>query len=356
MASIFVVAFEDSHCLISQFHRSSYKAHDRLIPFFTTKTFLTFAVCIELVAVFHGLEVDLLCEQCNSSFFCTGGNRFECPAHSLAHSWPADNVTSCTRNNGFLATPARDSCGVGTPPFYYEAVIAKLCTGGLRQTVRAQSDSGYAYVCQPGYYGPPGLGACTKCQPGFYTEDFNTSKCTTCALFSYADEGADNRSDCMCNPGYTQARTAGRVRRARRAPSRRHAAVLPARSVTWIRLRHMQQPSARHVETTRPPWQAVLRKKHACATRASTRRTRVARSARRAAPRTGSATLRARRAQPGTIWLSSTLFTALSVLKAHCRPPPTEARSASASPDFSTWTAPQCGPCASCERQTRIST
>ena len=122
------------------------------MPFFTTKTFLTFAVCIELAAAFHGLEVDLLCEQCNSSFFCTGGNRFECPAHSLAHSWPADNVTSCTCNNGFLATPARDACGVGTPPFYYEAGIAKLCTGGLRQTVHAQADSGYACVCQPGYY------------------------------------------------------------------------------------------------------------------------------------------------------------------------------------------------------------
>ena len=173
------------------------------MPFFTTKTFLTFAVCIELAAAFHGLEVDLLCEQCNSSFFCTGGNRFECPARSLAHSWPADNVTSCTCNNGFLATPARDACGVGTPPFYYEAGIAKLCTGGLRQTVRAQADSGYACVCPPGYYGPPGLGACTKCQPGFYTEDFNTSECTACALFSHADEGADNRSDCMCNPGYT---------------------------------------------------------------------------------------------------------------------------------------------------------
>ena len=129
-----------------QFHRRSYKARDRLMPLSTSRAFLTVAVCIELVAAFNGREVDLLCAQCNSSFFCTGGNRFECPAHSLAHSWPADNVTSCTCNNGFLATPARDACGVGTPPFYYEAGNAKVCTGGLRQTVHVQADSGYACV------------------------------------------------------------------------------------------------------------------------------------------------------------------------------------------------------------------
>jgi hypothetical protein len=73
-ASICMSTLKDSHSLISQFHIRLYKDHNLLIPFFTTKTVFTFAVWVELVAFFHVLEANLLCEQCNSSFFCTDGN------------------------------------------------------------------------------------------------------------------------------------------------------------------------------------------------------------------------------------------------------------------------------------------
>ena len=80
-------------------------------------------VFLQSVAAFT-MEVDLQCRQCNASFYCTGGERFQCPANSLANSWPASNVTHCTCNNGYQATPALDHCDVGQPPFYFEAGYA----------------------------------------------------------------------------------------------------------------------------------------------------------------------------------------------------------------------------------------
>ena len=167
-----------------------------------TSILLTALVFLHSAAAFT-MQVDLQCQQCNASFYCTGGERFQCPEDSVANAWPAANITDCTCNNGFKATPQRDACEVGQPPFYYEAGHAKSCAGGLRQTIYPLADSAFSCVCPPGYYGPPGLGACTKCAPGSYAELFNTSECAPCAAFSFSQEGSSLRSECICNAGYS---------------------------------------------------------------------------------------------------------------------------------------------------------
>jgi hypothetical protein len=148
------------------------------------------SIVIHSTGAFNGLNVDLTCQACNASFYCTAGNRFQCPMNSLAVSWPVSQITGCTCNDGFEATPERDGCFTGETPFYYEDGEAKSCPGGLRQTIYQQADSAYDCVCPPGYYGLPGSGACTRCAPGSYAEFFNTSECTLCPVFAFSEEGS----------------------------------------------------------------------------------------------------------------------------------------------------------------------
>jgi hypothetical protein len=83
------------------------------------------------------------------------------------------------------------------------AGYAKSCACDLRQTILPMADSAFSCVCPAGYYGPPGLVACTKCAPGSYAEHFNTSQCTSCPEFSFSEEGSSLPSQCICNSGYT---------------------------------------------------------------------------------------------------------------------------------------------------------
>jgi hypothetical protein len=93
----------------------------------------TFAVVlVQCTDALHGLNVDLVCQECNASFYCNTGLRYQCPLNSLAVSWPASQITGCTCNDGFQATPGRDGCFVGETPYYYEDGDAKSCPGGLR--------------------------------------------------------------------------------------------------------------------------------------------------------------------------------------------------------------------------------
>ena len=163
------------------------------------------AVILHSADALHGLNVDLTCQECNSSFYCSAGNSFPCPQNSRATSWPASQITECICNNGYQATAERDGCIVGVSPFYYENGVAKSCHGNLRETIHQQAESEYDCVCPPGYYGGPGSGACTQCQAGFYAESFNTSICSECPAFSHSAEGQSHQSACVCNAGYTGA-------------------------------------------------------------------------------------------------------------------------------------------------------
>jgi hypothetical protein len=47
-------------------------------------------------------DADLRCHVCNVSYYCLGGQQFDCPANSLATVALADRISACVCNPGYL--------------------------------------------------------------------------------------------------------------------------------------------------------------------------------------------------------------------------------------------------------------
>jgi len=218
----------------------------------STCRLLAALVFLQSVAAFT-MEVDLQCRQCNASFYCTGGERFQCPANSLANSWPASNVTHCTCNNGYQATPALDHCDVGQPPFYYEAGYAKSCAGDLRQTILPLADT----------TDPRGWARAQSVLLD-HTRSTSTQASALHVLSSRFHRWALRSPTSASATRDTRGKTAARASHARRGSTRERRAALPACSVTRTRTRHQLHLFVRHVATTRR-----LRRKAFLKTRAS---------------------------------------------------------------------------------------
>ena len=72
---------------------------------------------------FHDVEVGLTCHVCNASYYCTQGERFACPQHSLAQDSNANSIEDCVCLPGYLKVLGETApdfvCVEGSPPYYY---------------------------------------------------------------------------------------------------------------------------------------------------------------------------------------------------------------------------------------------
>ena len=196
-----------------------------------TSRVLTFtAILVQCTDALHGLNVNLVCQECNASFYCNTGIRYQCPLNSLAVSWPDSQISGCTCNDGFQATPERDGCFVGeTRIITRMAMPNRVLEAGGRPYTRRRTV--HTTACAP-----RGTTDCLDRERVRNASLGPTPKSSTprCAL-RVPRSLTVGRGNAIAPPARamqgTRGRTADLVERASRARSRRRPAVLPARSV-----------------------------------------------------------------------------------------------------------------------------
>ena len=97
-------------------------------------------------------EANLRCHVCNASYYCLGGQQFDCPANSLAAVPLADRISECVCNPGYLREG--DLCNLGQPPAWYMYGVNETCVS-TRETIAAGASGHQDCVCVPGFAGLP---------------------------------------------------------------------------------------------------------------------------------------------------------------------------------------------------------
>ena len=148
-------------------------------------------------------EANLRCHVCNASYYCLGGQQFDCPANSLAAVPLADRISECVCNPGYLREG--DLCNLGQPPAWYMYGVNETCVS-TRETIAAGASGHQDCVCVPGFAGLPVPEAvrCQECPADTYADVHNTSTCVPCPEHaSHAQTKRTNVSACLCDPGYS---------------------------------------------------------------------------------------------------------------------------------------------------------
>jgi hypothetical protein len=169
-------------------------------------------LCVLLVLLtttqaFHPAHMDgdaaLQCHVCNASYYCLGGQQFDCPANSLAAVALADSISECVCNPGYLREG--DVCTLGQPPAWYMYGNQSFCVH-TRETIAAGASGHADCACVPGFAGLPAAEAvhCQACPADTFTDVHNTSECVPCpAHASHNETRRASVSACLCDPGYT---------------------------------------------------------------------------------------------------------------------------------------------------------
>ena len=167
-------------------------------------------VLVTLLAAAHAFhpdgvhhEANLRCHVCNASYYCLGGQQFDCPANSLAGVDFADKIAECVCNPGYLREG--DLCNLGQPPAWYMYGVNETCVS-TRETIAAGASGHQDCVCVPGFAGLPVPEAvrCQECPADTYADVHNTSTCVPCPEHaSHAQTKRTNVSACLCDPGYS---------------------------------------------------------------------------------------------------------------------------------------------------------
>lgn len=147
-------------------------------------------------------EVELTCVYCNASFYCADGYRFVCPRNSLSTDF-ASQLDDCICEPGYFQN-APDSCIVGVVPHYYDQGVRLTCPG-VKETTHSLASRVQDCVCVPGYeHRGDYMSTCDRCEPGKYSNLFNTSACPSCPENSWHNNyQATSNTFCKCDPGYS---------------------------------------------------------------------------------------------------------------------------------------------------------
>ncbi len=97
-------------------------------------------------------EAALQCHECTAEYYCTRGERFDCPANSLAGVAFADTISECVCNAGYELQ--EDVCSLGQPPAWYKNGNSSLCVH-TRETIAPVASGHGDCVCNPGFAGSP---------------------------------------------------------------------------------------------------------------------------------------------------------------------------------------------------------
>ena len=182
-----------------------YKSPLNMCPW---KLFMMFFICVFVVdesLAFHGAEVNLICDSCNASFYCTGGVRFLCPSNALASDPNANSIEDCVCQPGFekVNVEGGHRCVLGLAPYYYYEGIKNECIEH-KATVISGAHSEDQCVCMPGYTGENGNRPCTACLPDYYSDIFGAGTCIRCpANSSHSQIAVTNITECECDTGFT---------------------------------------------------------------------------------------------------------------------------------------------------------
>jgi len=130
---------------------------------------------------FDQVYAGMQCEPCGTAFFCAGGARFACPAHSATEFSPDNNSPSdlddCVCLPGFLRT--NDTCVLGEPgPFYFQQGLPMPCPQHKLTYSNGSSLLGQC-LCVPGYYHASD-GSCEPCAADTYNELQDQTACVAC--------------------------------------------------------------------------------------------------------------------------------------------------------------------------------
>ena len=150
---------------------------------------------------FHGVQVDdITCEVCNSSQFCTAGERFYCPPQSDSVE-PRVTIAHCVCRGGFLRR--NDTCGLGLQPAWYQEGLRHECVPD-RITIADGAASAAECVCVRGLE-TSANGECERCGESHYGPTPNLTACVPCpALSRHPGVTASTTVyDCRCDEGAT---------------------------------------------------------------------------------------------------------------------------------------------------------
>jgi cysteine-rich repeat protein len=125
-----------------------------------------------------------------------------CPTYSTS-PLTSDAITNCVCNLGYQGQPG-ENCTTCARGKY--ATVLRTCSdcpdNAMSQKTRNVTDC----FCKVGYFGiiQDAASSCTICPPDHYKDTNGSVACTACPPFSNASAGSINRSDCLCQVGYTR--------------------------------------------------------------------------------------------------------------------------------------------------------
>jgi len=156
---------------------------------------------VQASAAFHGVQVeDVTCVVCNSSQFCTAGERFHCPPQSDSVE-PRITIEHCVCRGGHLRR--NDSCDLGLPPAWYQEGLRHECVPD-RITIADGAASSAECVCVRGLE-RTASGGCERCGDSHYGPTPNLTACVPCPDRSRHPGVTASTSvyDCRCDEGAT---------------------------------------------------------------------------------------------------------------------------------------------------------
>ena len=156
---------------------------------------------VQASAAFHGVEVeDVSCVVCNSSQFCTAGERFYCPPQSDSVE-PRITIEHCVCRGGHLRR--NDSCDLGLQPAWYQEGLRHECVPD-RLTIADGAASSAECVCARGLETTEG-GECARCGESHYGPTPNLTACVPCPALSRHPgvTASTSAHDCRCDEGAT---------------------------------------------------------------------------------------------------------------------------------------------------------
>ena len=148
-------------------------------------------------------QVELQCHMCNASYFCSRGERYECPEHSLAAVAFADSISECVCNAGYVRE--NDKCNLGQPPAWFLYGNASFCVH-TRETIVMGASSHADCVCVPGFAGLPidKPQNCLPCPSNSFANQYNSSECVHCPEHSSHNKTQQSSvKACLCNAGFS---------------------------------------------------------------------------------------------------------------------------------------------------------
>lgn len=163
--------------------------------------------CLPALRALHTDTQPDICIECSGREYCVGNDQDPhlCPLHSTAHA-PAAKIEDCICNDGYLKEITVDAfeCGVGEPPYYYQAGVKHTCPDLNSGTTLYGQASEDACDCNEGYAGQPSNSEpCKPCNQHEYQPATGSLYCNDCSPNSGTDgPGSVYLTDCKCNAGY----------------------------------------------------------------------------------------------------------------------------------------------------------